>query len=95
MAVRWRQGHQETPVVSGAQTLLSTDTEEESGSQTPGRAEEHDKDSGLGARASTQDPNLSRSTNGQLTNDPHCLGLRCSLGPWTSSAREIEMIWSP
>ena len=61
MAVRWRQGHQETPVVSGAQTLLSTDTKEESGSQTPGRAEEHDKDSGLGTRASTQDPNLSWS----------------------------------
>ena len=61
MAVRWRQGHQETPVVSGAQTLLSTDTKEESGSQTLGRAEEHDKDSGLGTRASTQDPNLSWS----------------------------------
>ena len=95
MAVRWRQGHQETPVVSGAQTLLSTDTKEESGSQTPGTAEEHDKASGLGTRASTQDPNLSWSANGQVTNHPHCLALRCFLGPWASSAREIETIWSP
>ena len=82
-------------MVSEAQTLLSTDTEEESGSQTPGRAEEHDKNSGLGARASIHDPNLSRSTNGRVTNHPHCLGLRCFLGPWTSSAREIETILSP
>lgn len=41
----------EDPKVGRAQTLPPTDTGKELGSQTLGKTEEHDKDSGLGRRA--------------------------------------------
>lgn len=80
-------------MVGRAQTLLPTNTRKESGSQTLGKAEKGDKDSGLDRKAPA--PSLSYSINRRVTSHPGCLGLSCFIAPWTFSLRQTDKLANP
>lgn len=62
-------------MVGGAQTLLPIHMWKEADSQALGKAEEHDKDSGLGRRASGPKPDLEHLQQGDRPSRSTAIGI--------------------